>query len=231
MDQIAMAALAVVLGATLALLAWQAARAGRARRAARAAYLDLCGRVFTAHVTKIAATGLPRVSGDFGEHVFDIQVAADTLNFRKLPALWVLVTLPAPLPVRATFDMMLRPAGVEAFSAFASLPDQIEPPAGFPLDCAIRTDDPAGLPAETVLRRHLALFASERVKELVISPKGLRIVWLAEEARRGPYLFFRDAEMGCDPLPAETLRPLLEALLALRADILAEARRSVRMTA
>ena len=45
-----------------------------------------------------------------------------------------------------------------------------------------------------------ALFADPLVKELVISPKGLRLVILAEEADRGRYLLFRDAEMGRMPL-------------------------------
>ncbi|MGB8815053.1 MAG: hypothetical protein WCC57_17880, partial [Paracoccaceae bacterium] len=82
-------------------------------------------------------------------------------------------------------------------------------------------DDAAGIPPETLLRRHLAVFDDPRVKELVISPKGVRLVWLAQEADRGRYLFFRDAEMGLDPLPVAALRPLMSALLALQSDLLA----------
>ena len=63
---------------------------------------------------------------------------------------------------------------------------------------------------------HLAVFADPKVKELVISPKGLRLVILADEAERGRFLIFRDAEVGTFPLPAERLTPLISTLLALR---------------
>ncbi len=59
------------------------------------------------------------------------------------------------------------------------------------------------------------------MKELVLSPRGLRIVILAEEADRGRYLIFREAEMGMDALPPARLAPLLDRLRALRKDILA----------
>ena len=75
-----------------------------------------------------------------------IVVVPDTLTFRKLPALWLLVTLPEPLPLRATLDMLMRPMGTEPFTNHSKLPQQIATPAGFPPDCVIRTDDPQGCP-------------------------------------------------------------------------------------
>jgi hypothetical protein len=41
-------------------------------------------------------------------------------------------------------------------------------------------------------------------------------VILADEAERGRFLIFRDAEVGATPLPAERLTPLISTLLALR---------------
>ena len=64
-------------------------------------------------------------------------------------------------------------------------------------------------------------FQDPRVKELVLSPKGLRIVILAEEADRSRYLIFREAEMGRTPLPPARLEPLLDRLAAIRKDVLA----------
>ena len=61
------------------------------------------------------------------------------------------------------------------------------------------------------------------MKELVLSPKGLRAVFLAEEADRTRYLLFRDAEMGSTPLPAVRLETVLRSLLAIRRDVLAAA--------
>ena len=208
------------LGLTrLVLLSW---RASKARHLLRARYFAACGALLTQARSAAGTGGFPRLCGRYRGQMFDVQAVSDTLTFRKLPALWVLVTLPVPLPLRATLDLMIRPTGVEPFSNFHRLTDQIVVPAGFPEDCAIRTDAAEELPADALLRPHLSIFDDPHVKELVLSPKGLRLVFLAEEAHRTRYLIFRDAEMGVLPLPPARLEPHLRALLALRVDILAQ---------
>jgi len=92
-------------------------------------------------------------------------------------------------------------------------------PAGFPEDCAIRSDDPAAAPPADLVLHHLKALDADLLKELLISPKGLRLVWLVEEADRTRYLAFRDAEMGKTALPPARLKPLLHALIALRDDL------------
>ena len=72
------------------------------------------------------------------------------------------------------------------------------------------------------MARHVAGLNPDRLKEVVISPKGLRIVWLIEEADRTRYLLFRDAEMGATALHRATLLPLIGALRDLQADLTAE---------
>jgi hypothetical protein len=125
------------------------------------------------------------------------------------------------MPVRGTLDIMMRPRGVEYFSRHASLPVQMAPDPALPHDCTVRTDAPEALPPRNVLLKHARILDDPLAKELVISPKGLRIVWLAEEAHRGRYLIFRDSEMGLEPFPAATLKPLLDHLLALSEDLIA----------
>lgn len=220
MEPLGLGILGSGLGAGVVVLATQTLRSGRARAAERGAYFDLCAGALTNPRRGQSSAGFPRLAGRQGAWEFDLQAVPDTLTFRKLPALWVLVTLPSPLPLGATLDVMIRPTGTEPFSHFHTLPEQIAVPAGFPEDCAIRTDNPDALLPEAVLRQHLGLFDDARVKELVISPKGLRISFLAEEANRGRYLIFRDAELGRTPLPAARVQPFFGALLDLHADIL-----------
>lgn len=193
----------------------------RARGAARAAYFARVEPLFTGVETRVQPTGFPRVTGRRDGLAFDLQAIPDTLTFRKLPALWVMVTLPDPLPLAATLDLMARPSGQEPFSRFATLPQSLPTPPGLPKDVAVRTDDSRRAPPETLISAHAGLFDDSRVKELVLSPRGLRIVILAEEADRGRYLIFREAEMGMAPLPPERLAPLLDGLAALREDVLA----------
>ena len=220
-EQYLMALLAAVLGTAFLYFLWRNAQETRARAARRAAFLDEVQRLFSGGLKKLNLDGFPRISGTYRGLTFDIQAVPDTLNVRKLPTLWLLVSLPEKLPVRATFDVMMRPRGVEIFSKHSTLPVQIEPDPAFPHDCTIRTDAPNALPSRELLLRHAGILNDPLAKELLISPKGLRIVWLAEEAHRGRYLLFRDSEMGLTPFPAEQLQPLLDYLVSLREDILA----------
>jgi hypothetical protein len=208
------------LAGLFAAIAWHLRGRAQTRAAVRAGYFDAVAPEFSKLRQAVAETGFPRLSGVWQGDTFDLQAVPDTLTFRKLPALWLLVTLPAPLPLRGTLDMLLRPMGTEPFTHFMQLPTQIATPSGLPPEAVLRCDDPTALPAADLVARHVAGLDKTRLKELVISPKGLRIVWLMEEADRTRYLIFRDAEMGTTALPPAQLRPLLAALQALREDLL-----------
>lgn len=212
----------VLIGLTglFAAITWHLRGRAQTRAAVRAGYFHAVAPEFSKLRQVVADTGFPRASGMWQGDTFDLQAVPDTLTFRKLPALWLLVTLPAPLPVRGTLDMLLRPMGTEPFTHFMQLPTQIATPASLPPEAVLRCDDPTALPDADLVARHVAGLDKTRLKELVISPKGLRIVWLMEEADRTRYLIFRDAEMGATALPPAQLRPLLTALQALRDDLL-----------
>lgn len=209
-------ALAIAIGLGIAV---RLRRQSAKRFALRGTYFAAVTPLFEAPIVALAPTGFPRLSGRYQGAMFDLQVVPDTLTYRKLPALWLLVTLAEPTPARATLDVMLRPRGVEPFSNFRDLAVQIATPPGFPEDCAIRSDAPEAAPPAALVQAHLARLDPDLLKELLITPKGLRLVWLAEEADRTRYLAFRDAEMGKTPLPPALLKPLLAALLALRDDL------------
>jgi hypothetical protein len=196
---------------------WQS---GKARKATRAGYFDAVAKLFDRVVVQVQPSGFARLTAHKGEHAFDLHVVQDTLTFRKLPALWVMVTLPEMLPVKATLDIMARPSGNEPFSHFAGLSQSLERPAFLPDFIALKSDNAAAVKAG-YLNSYGRIFDDPHVKELVISPKGLRLVILAEEADRGRYLIFRDSEMGAEPIGANRILPLLKTILAIRTDILA----------
>lgn len=213
----------VLLGAALVHQALALRGAGARRRRRRAAVLDAALPLLDGAARRVAPDGFGRVSGGSGGARADLRVVADTLSLRKLPALWVVATLPAPQPLPATWHLMLRPRGTEAFSAFDRLPNHLPLPPGLPADAGLRSD---GGPPPPAVREALALAVARlgeaRLKEVVLSPHGLRLTWLAEEADRGRYLLFREAELGA-PAPAADLAALLATLLALR-DALAPCR-------
>lgn len=213
-------ALALGVGAAV-IFALRREQAARARR--RAEYLTAVGGLFHDRREVVQPSGFPRLAGVHEGVAFDMQVVPDTLSLRKLPALWVMVSVPEPLPTGATVDMMLRPTGMESFTHFTQLPVQVPVPAGFPEDCAIRADAPGAVPFEGALREVLGAVDTDRLKEILVTPKGVRLVFLAEEADRGRYLIFRDAEMGRVPLSPARLAPFLAAAKGLREAVLREA--------
>lgn len=140
----------------------------------------------------------------------------DTLAARRLPALWLLVTLQDNLPVTARFDLMMRPNAATTFSNFDLLPATVELPPEFPEEAVLRTDDPEHLLPTRLVSSHLDLFKDARAKELLITPNGVRFVWLLAEANRARYAALRDANFGEIDLDPDILRNLLDRLVALR---------------
>ncbi|NBO21460.1 MAG: hypothetical protein EBU97_05965 [Rhodobacteraceae bacterium] len=192
---------------------WQAAMQ---RRAARAGYLAQAEALLTTPRRQMQDSGYLRIAGQWQGGAFDLQVVPDTLSYRKLPCLWLLVSRTDPLPALAgEVRIMARASGLEAFSTFSSLPIEVTLPPGFPPDCTLRCTDPQHVPPLAVLDHVAGLMADPRVKEVVLSPKGLRIVILAEEGARGAYLIHRDAEFATEPLDAALVARRMQDLRAL----------------
>lgn len=218
-----------VLGIAFVVLSTRAVGSGAGRATARAGYLDGCVPLFASVQKGLADTGFARLSGQYGGQTFDVQVVPDSLNLRKLPTLWLLVTLVDRVPVAGTYDVMQRATGIETFSKFGTLPELTDVPAGFPEGSTIRSDVSGALPSAAVIARYLGGLDTARLKELVVAPTGLRVVWLIEEADRGRYLLFRDAEMGAQPLAADALAPLMTGLGGLWADLRTDAPAKLRV--
>jgi hypothetical protein len=167
------------------------------------------------------AFGLPRLSGQYQGFPVQVHPIVDTLATRRLPALWLLVTLQDTLPVAGRFDMMMRPAGPTTFSNFDHLPHTLQHPDGFPEHAVVRTDDPDETLPASVIQPHLGPFFGAKAKELLITENGLRIVWLLAEAERARYGIFRQAEFGNPEIEGALLQELLDRLIAIRKDVLA----------
>jgi hypothetical protein len=161
----------------------------------------------------------PRLRGTYRGFPVQVLPVVDTLATRRLPALWMLVTLQDALPVKARFDMMMRPTGATTFSNFDHLTQTLKHPAGFPEQAVIRTDDAELVLPAHIIRPHLALFFGPQAKELLVTENGLRLVWLLAEAERARYGIFRQAEFGEVVIDAKVLREILDTLLAIRTSV------------
>jgi hypothetical protein len=214
--------LGVIASIAVALYLWRKflRERDRRRREPERFFRAVQGVLDDSRLEDTGTIGYPRLAGRFRGFAVQVLPIVDTLATRRLPALWLLVTLQDALPMRSRFDLMMRPSGPTTFSNFDHLPFTINRPAGFPEDAVLRTDDPQQpLPLDAVAS-HVGLFENSRAKELLITPNGVRLVWLLAEASRARYGVFREADFGGAALEPALLQNLLERLIAIRASVL-----------
>ncbi len=166
--------------------------------------------------TSSTSLGSQRLDGFYKNNAVQVQTVTDTLATRKLPSLWLMVTVPTKLPVTAKLDMMLRSAGPTSFSNFDFLRNSIRLPSGFPEHAALRSDHESGYANLKIVKNHIEFFANPRAKELLITPDGLRLVVQLAEAERARYVVMREANFSDVQIDAELVQNMIESLLALK---------------
>ena len=182
----------LVLFAALAVLpslyAWDAARARRRRTDFFTDSLALfdCYRV--------SATGqaFPVLEGRYRGHEVRLEPVLDDMAWRKLPSLWLKATVFKPNPARAVLDFLMRPQGGEFFSPSGDMVHRLPIPPGWPQN-AILCADCKEAPLSGLVS-HMTLFADPRAKELVLTPRGVRLVYQAAQGNRAHYLALRQAK-------------------------------------
>jgi hypothetical protein len=203
--------------ALIAHLAWLA-RANRIKSlAAHAADLASIAAVVDNPVElPNGAAGVVTWAGSWNGERVQVRTVVDTLATRKLPARWLSVSITEKVDVPGTFDMMMRPGSATTFSNFDHLDHTLPKVAGFPPEAVVRTDRKGVRFPSEIIAGHLDVFSEGRAKELLITPNGVRIVWLLAEADRARYGVFRQAAFGENKLDPSLIERLLGAAAALR---------------
>lgn len=199
------------------LLCWIALRDHRHRQAHRRGLLDDCARLFDRYALTHGGDSFPKLSGRVGGRNVDVRLISDTMTIRRLPQLWLQVTVLERLEGVTGLAVLVRPSGYEFYSLTAGLHRVIEPPATFPHELIVRGKDEKAAPLFARLEAVLAhILADARVKEVAVTSEGLRIIRQASEGRRGDYLLLRQAVFDEAEVPAATLEAVLDDIAALR---------------
>ena len=190
-------------------------RTGRRERAAvralRAAIFDPCLPCFDDYRITQDGPAFPVLEGRMGGYRLLLEPIADALVMRKLPVLWLRLTLLEPLRGKATLSLLVRPQGTEFWSPSAQLAHRLPLPAGWPEHALLRSDRLALQPLLASLNPHvLEFFANARAKELAVSPRGVRLVYQLDQARRSNYLVLRTALFDHGTLAPDLLSALVE---------------------
>ena len=197
-----------------------AAREHRSVRAARHCLLDPTADALDGAEIRHRRDGFPRLVGWHRGRRAHVELIPDTMVPRRLPQLWVSVTVMDELVDVPSLAVLIRPAGYEFYSLTSRLTYALDPPAALPQEILIRGSDAR---AELLLRQLTPLLAATlaepRVKEVAVTSKGLRIILQACEGRRGEHLLLRQAVFDDASVPAADLTKLLEDLDLLRSAV------------
>ena len=206
----------VLLGAlgAAAALAWIYVRDLGVRRSQRGRLFSACLELFQACRVVQDGPGYPVLTGRYQGVEVKLEPVVDHIAWRKVPSLWLKATVLAP-GAPGVLDMIVRPQGVEFYSPSGDLEHRMSPPPGFPADALICTDDEAALPLIEKIRPHLAMFEDPRMKELLITPRGVRLVRQLWQADRARYAVLRQAEFPAEALSPDLARSLLDAAMAI----------------
>lgn len=212
-------------------LSWQYRRdRAQARRRRHAFFSDCEGLLASARLTQ-RDVHYAVLSGQYEGFEVKLEPFIDDLTVRKLPSLWLKVSLIAPVRYSGTFDLLARPRGTEFYSPAFDLPLEIKLPSDWPLDAAARCDDPDNIPPTEAIASHLHLFHDERFKELLIAPAGVRLVYQIDQAERSHYAVLRRSEFDIGRLSPDLAYWLLDAASSLYRSVAASPRLEHSLTA
>ncbi len=202
---------------SIAAVTYVGMRDHRAAKAARRGVLDGCAGALDRAQLSHAADGFPRLAGHHHGREVRVDLLCDTMTIRRLPQLWMSTTLLDANAGLPGFAILVRPAGTEFYSLTSRFAHRLETPVGFPDEVLIRGDAGAE-PLLDELRATLAgILADPRVKEIAVTPRGLRIIRQAGEGKRGDHLLLRQSVFENAAVPRRDLAAVLDQLQAIRA--------------
>ena len=181
---------------------------------------DDCRCLFDLTQVSKGADGFPILDGRHGGCPIRLRVIPDTLTLRRLPQLWLSVTLRKTLPIDADLALLARPTGAEFFSTTHRLPVRLTLPSGLNGELLARGSSFAAQPLAEVLASQLDnFFADQRVKEVAVTRQGLRTIFQADQGKRGDYLLLRQSTFANSKVDPKAVMKIIHRLDAVEANL------------
>jgi hypothetical protein len=210
-------ALAVAVLGFLGLQHW---RQRAATRASRRSVYDDCQALFEAPQIDEHGAQFPSLTGQYQGKRIRLDALIDSASVRKVPSVWLQLNVVEALPIGATLDLLVRPLNTEFFSPSAELPLRLDVPSGWPEHAIIKADREDAVRLLPQLdTRVRELFADVKCKELLITPKGVRLVYQLAQAERADYLVLRAMVFDNLRVASTLCADLLDKLMAIHADL------------
>lgn len=205
-----------ILAGSVALLAfiWHRDRLRTSNQRAR--MFDRCLSLFDQPHTTQRNGEFPSLTGNYRCQTFALAAIPDTVGYRKIPSLWLQVTLVAKLPVNGTVDILARAQNIEFFSPSYELEFALPVPGGWPQPIQFRSNaQNHGLDVIRIEAIVGKMFSDGCIKELILTGRGLRVVYQLSQAEKSRYLVFRMAEFEEITVNPDFLREIMDDMLDL----------------
>ncbi len=190
-----------------------ALREHRRSVAMRRDLLDKCVPLVSDASLSHGGDGFPRLEGYRGGRFVRVELIPDSMTIRRLPQLWLKLTVLEARPRCAEFSLLVRPSGTEFYSLTSEHRFVLDPPRALGVEALAKGD---GISSQQALDHSSALlcrlFADPRMKEIAVTRKGLRLIWQAAEGHRGEHLIFRQCRFENAGVQPAALAELLVKL-------------------
>lgn len=189
----------------------------RAILAKRRGLLDEAARLFPNAQISFAPDHFPILVSRLEDgRQIRIELLADTMVTRRLPQLWLRVTLSEVSECsRPAIGALARPTGAEYYSLVHDLPVWMAPPETN-ASLLMRGDGRATAgQVERAAMMFRGLFSDPAVKEAVISPRGTRVIRQAAQGERAAHLFLRQIRFAVATISVELVQKAVSEAKAL----------------
>lgn len=164
------------------------------------------------------AIGFPTLTGSYNGYQVRFEAQADTLAMRKIPPLWLMITVMGKQRTHGSLDVLVRPQNTEFYSPAWEWNDTLSIPHSWPQYAMVKYQ---GTVARLDILENFVpkLFANEKVKELLITPTLVRITYMAKQAERGEYMLMRNAVFDGLPIAKGVVEALLQSAIDIRKEL------------
>ncbi|GLS23236.1 hypothetical protein GCM10007874_62560 [Labrys miyagiensis] len=215
----------VFVATGLALLVWLQRRERTAIWRKRRDIFADCLPLLDAGAITLGRDGFPCLTGRIAGRQIRAELLPDTLTIRRLPQLWLSLTILTPLPATSSLGVLVRPSGSEFYARTPELPLRLDVPAPFPAEAMLRGSGPGASALLPRISKAFAAFLKDaRVKEIMLTPRGLRVVHQVAEGQRGAHLLLRQCDFGDARVETTTFLRLYDGLEAIAAAVEPSAR-------
>ena len=191
------------------------------RRRLRGDFFTECLGLFQTYRVVQDDVYYPVLTGRYDGFDVRLEPIVDHIAWRKIPSLWLKVSVLRPVRHRGVFDLLMRPQATEFFSPSGDLDERVPVPSDWPKDAVIYTNDATAMPPLQTVQPHVHIFNDPKMKELVIAPGGVRLVYQICQADRSHYAVLRQVEFPVTRLAPVLAKSLVDSAIEIYGSVAA----------